>query len=231
MEIIILIGLLLVGTLAVTRMVPMRVAIPEDHRAYEWDWKAKHIHMSTGKVRQLEDTVQSQVTEKLSGQRDEEGEPLQFLGTPEILSAQRVNTYRVKGIVVAYDYEVTVRTKMHGHFTKSSIAILLLAILYKCLPLIIAGVIAILVLDRLLTLADTVRDITTDYVVEEEYLVDENGNLVLDDEGNPVVVKRKEYNQSLISEWLPWVFGIVAIIAGAIILSRALPLFGRGRRA
>lgn len=210
---IILIAVVSISVFTVAkRMLPLTISLPDGHRAYEWEWivEARGPRPETQNV---QNELHDQIMEKLSVELDEQSNSVQIIDEPKVTVEKIYDcsgtkyvekcTYRFKGI-----------TTFHGHFTEGSISLAVLAIIYKLAPLIISGIIVIMVLDRIQTITNTIRDITTDYVVEEVY--DEEGNLV----------STRRYRKSLVSEWIPWVFAIIATIGVVAMVWRLVPLFG-----
>lgn len=246
---LIFVMILLVGTLTLERPIslggikPLSIILPEDHRAYEWEWTVKFVYAQIGTSRDtIKSTIKNEIMEKLTNEVDEKGKPIQVIGEPEIVHMKVVKSYYVMGNVVAYDYEITTRTRFHGYFSKPEVplvvepvsativAMAVVTLIAKVAPLIILGIIAILVLDKICTLAIVVRDITTDYVSEEEYAVDDEGNLILDDEGNPIVIRTFTSRTSTVSNWMPWIFNIVLVLSIALVVAFVAPSFIGGRK-
>ena len=225
----------------------MQTVLPEGHRAYEWEWTVKAGGMvvpltsTVGKeLAKLNAEIQKQVQEKLGAEVDEQGNPVQIISISDVekvdLKTRYTGGYVTHVRIESYTAKVT--TRFHGHFAPAtgmavvSVSLAVLAIIHKCAPWIIAGIILILGLEYIKQILSIARDITTDYVVEEIYAVDEEGNLILDDQGNPTVVGRRTYRKSRIEQIMPWIFGIVAATGISIVLYFALRAFAprRGKR-
>jgi len=178
---------------------------------------------------EIEQAVKDQINSHLSKEVDEGGNRVQIIGEPDVVDYDfKVRPFRDWEYIE--EWKGTARVRFHGKFTASSIAVMVLAIVYKLGPMILAGIILIIVLDKIVKIAEVIRDITTDYVKTTEYLLDEEGNLVLDDKGKPIIIRTYEERTSTIGEWMPWLFNIVLVIAIAIVAVMVLPMFRKGGR-
>lgn len=258
------IAIIVIATIGMPRPKPLSIILPEGHRAYEWEWKLKFVGVPYGTpTDKIKETTISKIKNRLTKEVDERGNPLQLIGEPEVTRMTTVKTYYapISGTPYAHDYEITVLTGFHGYFEEPEgpLAVvttaMVLAIIYKVAPAIITAITAFIIMDTLKTIAIVVRDITTNYVeeieylTEDEYLTDEAGNIVLDDtgkpvvtgrhlvldeEGNPIVISRRTSRTSTIGEWMPWLTTMIIVVAIAFVVAFVVPsligVFGSKRR-
>jgi len=241
---ILLILIVVIATLGMPRPAPLSVTLPEGHRAYEWEWTVKFENIKqsiAGKPSySWREVLKQEIMDKLGKQVDEKGQPLHIIGEPQIsVVDSSVRQFRDWSYLTV---TAKAKTRFHGYFTEEpqgpslvviTTSMVVALIIYKVAPLVIAGIIAIIVLDKLRQILVVIRDITTDYVEEKEYLVDDEGNLVLDDEGNPIVIRyytSRTSNIGEISEWMPWIFNIILVVVIAFALIYLLPLFMGGKK-
>lgn len=235
---ILFVAIILVATVLLPRPKPLTIILPEGHRAYEWEVALKitgnYRVGLTEKISEvlsgIEEKIRGQFQKYLSKEVDEKGQPIRIIDAPKVVDTH-FKTRQHRDWTYITEVTTTAKTRFHGSFTEGSIALAVTLIIVKLGPIILLGIIAIIALDKIVKIAEVIRDITTDYVHEEEYLVDDEGNLVLDDEGNPIVIKMYESRTSHVTEWMPWLFNIVLVIAAAIVVAFVAPsLLGSKRR-